>query len=82
MSTLLTRPLYAPTTTVAQCGVQKASGKTGARFGINMVAAVSGEGRMRYMTIPRRFNTDTSIKFLKQIVRSYDCPVTIVTDDH
>ena len=56
--------------------------KTGARFGINMIAAVSGEGHMRYMTIPGRFNADVFIRFLKQIVSSHDCPVMIVTDGH
>ena len=56
--------------------------KTGARFGINMIAAVSGDGHMRYMTIPGRFNADVFIKFLRQIVNSHDCPVIIVTDGH
>ena len=56
--------------------------KTGARFGINMIAAVSGEGQMRYMTIKGRFNADVFIQFLKQIVNSHDSPVLIVTDGH
>ena len=47
-----------------------------------MIAAVSGNGHMRYMTIQGRFNADVFIKFLRQIVNSHDCPVIIVTDGH
>ena len=56
--------------------------KNGACFGINMIAAISGEGHMRYMTITGCFNANAFIKFLKQIVASHDCPVMIVTDGH
>ena len=37
--------------------------ETGARFGINRIAAVSGEGHMRYLSITGRFNTDVFTKF-------------------
>ena len=47
-----------------------------------MIAAVSGDGHMRYMRIPGRFNADVFIQFLKQIINSHDCPVMIVTDGH
>ncbi|USE36051.1 transposase [Endozoicomonas sp. SCSIO W0465] len=55
---------------------------TGARFGINLISAVSGEGTMRYMTINGRFNADQFIRFLKQLVRTHDRPVLVVADGH
>ena len=73
---------YHSGTTWSRKGYTPTVTKTGARFGINMIAAVSGEGHMRYMSIPGRFNADIFIKFLKQIVSSHDCPVLIVTDGH
>lgn len=73
---------YHSGTTWSKRGYTPTVTKTGARFGINMIAAVSGEGYMRYMTIPDRFNADVFIKFLKQIIDSHDCPVMIVTDGH
>ena len=42
----------------------------GSRFGQNLIAAISSEGHMRYMTM-QRFNADVFIKFLKQILRSH-----------
>ena len=73
---------YHSGTTWSKKGYTPTVTKTGARFGINMIAAVSGEGQMRYMTIKGRFNADVFIQFLKQIVNSHDCPVLIVTDGH
>ncbi|PJE77890.1 hypothetical protein CI610_03181 [invertebrate metagenome] len=69
-------------TTWSRKGYTPTVTKTGVRFGINMIFVVSGEGHMRYMTISGRFNADVFIKFLKQIVSSYDRPVLIVTDGH
>ena len=73
---------YHSGTTWSRRGITPTVTKTGARFGINMIAAVSGTGQMRYMTIIGRFNADVFIKFLKKIVNSHDCPVMIVTDGH
>ncbi|OED43136.1 hypothetical protein ACH42_10950 [Endozoicomonas sp. (ex Bugula neritina AB1)] len=56
--------------------------KTGTRFGINMISAVSGDRHMRYMTILGPFNVDIFIKFLKHIVSSHDCSVLIVTNGY
>ena len=55
---------------------------TGARFSVNMISAVSGEGTMRYMVINGRFNADVFIKFLKKLVNSHDRPVLVVVDGH
>ncbi|WP_079253905.1 IS630 family transposase [Endozoicomonas arenosclerae] len=55
---------------------------TGARFSINMISAVSGEGTMKYMTIPGRFNADVFIRFLKQLLKGHDRPVIVVVDGH
>ncbi len=69
-------------TTWGRKGCTPVVSATGARFGINMIAAVSGEGDMRYMSITGRFNADVFIKFLRQIEKSHDRPVLIVTDGH
>ena len=53
----------------------------GSRFGQNLIAAISSEGNLRYMTM-QRFNADVFIKFLRQIVRSHNRPVIIATDSH
>ncbi len=73
---------YHSGTTWGRKGCTPVVSATGARFGINMIAAVSGEGDMRYMSITGRFNADVFIKFLRQIVKSHDRPVLIVTDGH
>ena len=47
-----------------------------------MISSISGEGYMRYMTIPDRFNADVFIRFLKQLVRSHNRPVIVIVDGH
>ena len=67
---------YHSGTTWSKRGYTPTVTKTGAL--VSIIAAVSGEGQMRYMTIKGRFNADVFIQFLD----SHDSPVLIVTDGH
>ncbi|WP_211829290.1 IS630 family transposase [Kistimonas asteriae] len=54
---------YHSGTTLGRKGCTPLVEATGARFGINMISAISGEGTMRYMTITGRFNADVLFAF-------------------
>jgi len=71
---------YHSGTTWARKGKTPVVKATGARFSINMISAVSGEGLMRYMTIPRRFNAHFFNQFLKMLVSSHDR--LVIVDGH
>ena len=77
-----TRSDYHSGTTWRKKGRTPVVEATGARFGINLISADSGEGTIRYMTINGRFNADQFIRFLKQLVHTHDRPVLVVADGH
>jgi transposase len=55
---------------------------TGARFGLNMISAVSAKGRMRFMTIKGRMNADRFIEFLERLIKNETKPVFLIVDGH
>jgi transposase len=55
---------------------------TGARFSVNMISAISPRGRLRFMTIDARLNTDKFIDFLKRLIHNSDRPIFLVVDGH
>jgi transposase len=55
---------------------------TGARFGLNMISAVSAKGRMRFMTIKGRMNADRFIEFLQRLIKDETKPVFLIVDGH
>lgn len=55
---------------------------TGARFGLNMISAVSAKGRMRFMTINGRINAGRFVGFLQRLIKDETKPVFLVVDGH
>jgi len=55
---------------------------TGARFGLNLVSAVSSQGEFRFMTIRGRFASAQFIEFIKRLIHGVDRMVFLIVDGH
>ncbi len=55
---------------------------TGARFGCNMISAVSSRGAMRFMLVEGRLTSDVFISFLKRLLHNWPRPVFLIVDGH
>lgn len=55
---------------------------TGARFGFNMVSAISARGSLRFMVVEGSVGAATFIAFLKRLLRDVSKPVFLVVDGH
>ena len=55
---------------------------TGARFGINMLSAVSPKGEMRFMVHDGTVNGGVFITFLKRMLVAAERPIFLVVDGH
>lgn len=56
--------------------------KTGKRFGLNMISAVSSVGEMRFMTVGGRMNGEVFILFLKKLILDVKRPIYLIVDGH
>ena len=56
--------------------------KTGKRFGLNMISAISSMGEMRFMTVEGRMNGGKFILFLKRLILDVSGPVYLIVDGH
>ncbi len=56
--------------------------KTGQRYGINLISAISPQGRLRFMVTEKRVNADTFIEFLKRLLTNSDRPIFLILDGH
>jgi transposase len=64
---------------VGQTPVVKA---TGARYGLNMLSAVSAQGHFRFMTLEGRVNAQVFRDFLQRLVTGMDRKIFLVVDGH
>ncbi len=55
---------------------------TGARFRLNLVSAVSPKGRMRFMIVNGRMDSDKFIEFLKRLTQKQEKPIFLIVDGH
>ncbi len=55
---------------------------TGARFGCNMISAVSPHGAMRFMLIEGKLNGEIFIGFLKRLIHNWPHPIFLIIDGH
>jgi transposase len=69
-------------TTWAQKGQTPVVPSTGARFGLNLISAVSAQGEFRFMTVEGRVNAGVFIDFLKRLVHNADRPIFLIVDGH
>lgn len=56
--------------------------KTGKRFGINMISAVSAQGSKRFMLYNGKFNSDRYILFLKQLIKNSTHKIYLIMDNY
>jgi len=55
---------------------------TGARFGMNMISAVSAQGEFRFMTVKGRVNARVFIQYLRRLLHNAARPVFLIVDRH
>lgn len=55
---------------------------TGARWSVNMLSAVSAQGKLRFMVHDGKVNSGVFIDFCKRLLRDADTPVYLVVDGH
>lgn len=56
--------------------------KTGQRFSLNMISAISNSGHLQFMIIDGRFNSGVFMDFLKRMIRYSRKKIYFVTDGH
>ena len=55
---------------------------TGARFGLNLISAVSAQGEFRFMTVRGRIGAAQFIEFIKRLIHGVDRMVFLIVDGH
>ena len=55
---------------------------TGARFGLNVISAVSRRGELRFMCVDGRVNASTFIEFLRRLIQTASKKVFLIVDGH
>ena len=55
---------------------------TGARFGCNMISAVTNKGRLNFMVFKERFQSEVFQEFLRRMVRQSTRKVFLIVDAH
>lgn len=56
--------------------------KTGQRFSLNMISAISNRGHLQFMIIDGRFNSEVFQNFLMQMIKYSRQKIFFVTDNH
>jgi transposase len=56
--------------------------RTGQRFSLNMISAISNRGHLQFMIIDGRFNSEVFEHFLKQMIKYSKQKIYFVTDGH
>jgi transposase len=56
--------------------------KTGQRFSLNMISAISNKGHLQFMILDGRFNGEVFITFLKQMIKYGRQKIFFITDGH
>ena len=73
---------YHSGTTWAPVGRTPVVASTGARWSVNMLSAVSAQGKLRFMVHDGKVNSGVFIDFCKRLLRDADTPVYLVVDGH
>lgn len=66
----------------APAGQMPVTKKTGQRFSLNMMSAISNQGHHQFMIIDGSFNTDVLITFLRQMIKYSRQKIYFITDGH
>jgi transposase len=55
---------------------------TGARFGLNLISAISPRGQMRFMVTKSSVGATVFIEFLKRLIHNVERPIFLIVDGH
>jgi transposase len=69
-------------TTWAPKGKTPVVSSTGARFGLNLISAVSAQGEFRFMITNGRVGARVFIDFIKRLVYNAERPIFLIVDGH
>ena len=69
-------------TTWGKRGQTPVVSSTGARFGINLISAVSAQGQLRFMITKGRVTAAVFIDFLKRLLVNATSPIFVIADGH
>lgn len=69
-------------TTWAERGVTPIVSSTGARFGLNLISAVSAQGEFRFMVTEGRVGGRVFIEFLRRLLHNATRPLFLIVDGH
>ena len=69
-------------TTWAVQGKTPIVSSTGARFGLNMISAVSAQGEFRFMVIRGRVGASRFIEFIKRLLHGSERKIFLIVDGH
>lgn len=56
--------------------------KTGKRFSLNMISAISNQGHLQFMVLDGRFNSEVFKTFLQQMIKYSRHKIFFITDGH
>jgi transposase len=73
---------YHSGTTWGRRGHTPVVSSTGARFGANLISAISAQGQLRFMLTKGRVTAAVFIEFLKRLLVNATTPVFVVVDGH
>lgn len=73
---------YHSGTTWGRRGHTPVVSSTGARFGANLISAVSAQGQLRFMLTKGRVTAAVFIEFLKRLLVNATTPIFVVVDGH
>ena len=73
---------YHPGRTWAPRGQTPTVQRTGQRFSINLISAISPEGELRWMEIEGRMNGERFVDFLRAMIRGRKKPIYLIVDGH
>lgn len=69
-------------TTWAPVGQTPVVTATGARYGLNMLSAISAQGHLRFMTVEGRVNAEVFRRFLQRLITGMQRKIFLVVDGH
>ena len=73
---------YHSGTTWGRRGRTPVVSSTGARFGANLISAISAQGQLRFMLTKGRVTAAVFIEFLKRLLVNATTPIFVVVDGH
>lgn len=73
---------YHSGTTWAPVGRTPVVANTGARWSINMLSAVSAQGKLRFMVHDGKVDSTVFVEFCKRLLRDAHTPVYLIVDGH